>query len=102
MLTLWWGNSKKRRNFLIEHLQGLPLIKVYPPKGTFYAFVDISETGMTSLEFANRLLDEVLVAVIPGGAFGMDNFVRLSFASGMEEIEGAVERIGKFLKNLDV
>ena len=91
---------RKRREFLVENLNKLPLIKCSPPKGAFYVFLDISNTGIGSAEFANRLLDECLVAVIPGNAFGMDNYIRLSFAAAREELEKGVERLEKFLRTV--
>lgn len=91
---------RKRRAFLIENLNKLPLIKCSPPKGAFYAFVDISNTGIGSGEFANRLLDEHLVAVIPGNAFGMDNYIRLSFAAAREALEKGIERLDNFLRKV--
>ncbi len=90
----------KRRAFLTENLNKLPLIKCSPPKGAFYAFVDISNTGIGSGEFANRLLDEHLVAVIPGNAFGMDNYIRLSFAAAREALEKGLERMETFLRKV--
>ena len=92
---------RKRREFLIDNLNKLPLIKCSPPKGAFYAFVDISNTGIASGEFANRLLDEQLVAVIPGNAFGIDNYIRLSFAASRESLEKGIERIEKFLRKVN-
>ncbi|MEQ8171196.1 MAG: pyridoxal phosphate-dependent aminotransferase [Candidatus Eremiobacterota bacterium] len=91
---------RKRRAFLIENLNKIPLIKCSPPKGAFYAFVDISNTGIGSGEFANRLLDEHLVAVIPGNAFGMDNYIRLSFAAAREALEKGIERLDNFLRKV--
>jgi len=91
---------RKRREFLVENLNKLPLIKCSPPKGAFYVFVDISNTGTGSAEFAHRLLDECLVAVIPGNAFGMDNYIRLSFAAAREDLEKGLERLGTFLRTV--
>ena len=99
-VSVMTGEFKRRRDYIIEKLEKLPLINASVPGGTFYAFIDISETGMKSFEFSERLLEEHLVALIPGIAFGMDNFVRLSFASSMEELEKAVERIEIFLNRL--
>lgn len=65
------------------------------PEGAFYAFPDISETGMKSMEFCERLLEEAKVAVIPGIGFGADNNVRLSYATSMEDIKKGIERIKK-------
>jgi aspartate aminotransferase len=89
-----------RRNYIVENINKLPLIKCAPPKGAFYSFIDISETKLDSMTFAGRLLEEELVAIIPGIAFGMDNFVRLSFASSFEDIKKGIERMGNFLRRL--
>ena len=93
---------KRRREFLIDNLNKLPLISVLPPGGAFYAFADISKTKMSSIEFSKKLLEDSLVAVIPGKAFGMDNFIRLSFAASMTQLEKAVERISSFLTGLNI
>ncbi|HPZ09262.1 MAG TPA: pyridoxal phosphate-dependent aminotransferase [Candidatus Eremiobacteraeota bacterium] len=90
----------KRRSFLVDTLNRFPLISCSPPGGAFYAFVNIEKTGMNSVTFADKLLSESLVAVIPGKAFGMDNYIRLSFAASREALEKGVERIEKFLKTV--
>jgi len=91
----------KRRDFVIDKLNKLPLITCSPPKGAFYAFIDISKTGMDSRSFTKRLLEEELVALIPGIAFGYDNFVRLSFASAYEELKKGMERIERFILKIN-
>lgn len=87
----------RRRRFIVDGFRdaGLP---TFEPEGAFYCFPDISSTGMTSEEFASRLLDEHLVAVVPGDAFGPSgaNYVRCSYATSLEKIETAVERITTF------
>lgn len=90
----------RRREYIVDRLGKIPLLKMSPPKGAFYAFIDISKTGLNSVDFANKLLEEYLVAVIPGEAFGMDRYIRLSFASSMEELEKGIDRIERFVKNL--
>ncbi|MEQ8221370.1 MAG: pyridoxal phosphate-dependent aminotransferase [Candidatus Eremiobacterota bacterium] len=87
----------RRRDFVIDKLNKLPMITCSPPKGAFYAFIDISKTGMDSRSFARKLLEEELVALVPGIAFGYDNFVRLSFASAYKELERGMERIERFM-----
>lgn len=87
----------ERRKFIHKRLNELNGISCAEPQGAFYAFPDISQTGMDSMEFASKLLDEALVAVVPGAAFGSENHVRLSYATSIHEIEKGIERIEKWL-----
>ena len=87
-----------RRKFIHKRLNEIDGISCVEPEGAFYAFPDISETGMKSMEFASKLLDEALVAVVPGIAFGSDKHVRLSYATSIREIERGLDRIEKWLK----
>jgi len=90
---------KRRREFVIDELCriGLPCRK---PQGAFYAFPSIKSTGMSSLEFAKRLLNKEKVALVPGTAFGdsYDDYVRISYASSFENLKEALFRIGRFIK----
>jgi aminotransferase len=72
----------------------------YTPRGAFYAFPSIARTGMTSEEFAEKLLFEEKVAVVPGDAFGMGGagFVRCTYCTAQDKINDALERIGRFVK----
>jgi len=88
---------EKRRNILFNGLSHLKKITPLKPEGTFYMFCDIKKTGLSSLEFSSRLLDEQLVSVIPADSFGAEGFARLSFATSMPNIEKGIERIKKFL-----
>ncbi|MCG1012820.1 aminotransferase class I/II-fold pyridoxal phosphate-dependent enzyme [Tepidanaerobacter sp. GT38] len=91
----------KRRKYLLESLREMGL-KCFEPKGAFYVFPSIKETGLNSEEFAKRLLWEGKVAVVPGNAFGENGqgFIRLSYATSMENLEEAVKRMKDFLKTL--
>ena len=86
-----------RRDFLQRRLQeaGLPSVR---PDGAFYLFVDVRGTGLSSREFALQLLEEEKVAVVPGDAFGPggEGFVRCSYATALERLEAAADRIAKF------
>jgi aminotransferase len=86
-----------RRDFLQRRLQeaGLPSVR---PDGAFYLFVDVRGTGLSSREFALQLLEEEKVAVVPGDAFGPggEGFVRCSYATSLERLEAAADRIAKF------
>ena len=88
----------ERRKFIHKRLNEIPGISCVEPEGAFYAFPDISGTGMKSMEFSSKLLDEALVAVVPGIAFGSDNHVRLSYATSLKEIERGLDRIEKWVK----
>ena len=90
---------KKRRDYLVPSLNELGLRTVMP-KGAFYIFSDICSTGLKDEEFALKLLKEFGVAVVPGSAFGAcgAGFVRMSYATSLEKIKVAVERIGKMLR----
>lgn len=89
----------RRRRLIVDGFRavGLP---TFEPRGAFYAFPDIRVTGMSSLEFSERLLEEERVAVVPGSAFGAcgEGHVRACYASGFEQIERALERIGRFVQ----
>lgn len=91
----------QRRNVIVKGLNevGLPCHK---PAGAFYAFPSIKHTGLTSIEFCRRLLEEESVAIVPGTAFGPsgEGHVRMAYAVGFDTINKAIEGIGRFLKRL--
>ena len=89
----------RRRRFLVGALNKIGL-KSKLPQGTFYLFLPIQKTGLDSVGFAKRLLQEERVAVVPGVAFGLDGYVRISYASSMDNIKEAVVRIERFLKKI--
>jgi aspartate/methionine/tyrosine aminotransferase len=90
---------RARRNYLVEALNAIDGISCTVPRGAFYAFANISETGMSSAEAASKLLDEAGVAVLSGASFGPcgEGYIRLSYATSMARLEAAVERIAAFL-----
>ena len=92
----------ERRKFIHKRLNEIEGISCIEPEGAFYAFPDISETGMSSMEFASKLLDEALVAVVPGIAFGSDRHVRLSYAAPIREIERGLDRIENWVRQKTV
>jgi aspartate aminotransferase len=89
----------KRRQVMLERVNAIPGLSCSIPDGAFYLFPDISKTGLKSLEFANTLLEEKQVAVIPGIAFGADDNIRLSYATDMATIERGMDRLEKFVKS---
>jgi len=91
---------QKRRDYTIERLNKIKSIGFVKPKGAFYIFCSISKLGLNSLTFANRLLDEAYVSLIPGIGFGRDDYVRISFATNLEQIEKGMDRIEEWLNKL--
>ena len=92
----------ERREVLSCELNKCNELNYIQPEGTFYAFIDISKTGLDSQTFCFSLLEKKQVAVIPGLAFGkaFDNYVRLAFTLDSEKIIEGVKRIREFLKEL--
>jgi len=92
---------RRRRNFLVHHFNLMGL-SCHEPQGAFYLFPSIKSTGLSSREFAMRLLEEQKVAVVPGDAFGAggEGYVRCSYATAMDQIEVAVQRMAVFVKGL--
>ena len=88
----------ERRRFIHKRINEIEEVSCIEPEGAFYAFPNIKDTGMDSASFASKLLDEALVAVVPGTAFGMEGHVRLSYATSILEIERGLDRIEKWLK----
>lgn len=92
----------KRREVMLHRLNAIPGMTCAPPDGAFYLFINISKTGMTSLEFCNILLESHQVAAIPGIAFGADDHIRLSYATDMASIEQGMDRLDKFVRSLSL
>ncbi len=90
-----------RRRFLMHRFREMGL-SCFEPYGAFYVFPSIREFGMTSDEFANRLLREEKVAVVPGTAFGAcgEGYLRISYAYSLETLKGALERVEHFITGL--
>jgi aspartate/methionine/tyrosine aminotransferase len=91
---------EKRRRYIVDRLNGLPGVSCIEPLGAFYAFPNITETGMDARAFQNEVLSEAHVATIAGTSFGDmgEGFVRFSYAASMEAITEALDRIEAFLK----
>jgi aminotransferase len=90
---------KRRREFIIGELNRIGL-KCSKPQGAFYIFANIEDTGLNSIDFCQKLLKEQKVAVVPGTAFGKsaEGFIRISYASSLENLKEALNRIELFLK----
>jgi aspartate aminotransferase len=94
------GEFQRRRDYIISRLSRIKELSFIVPQGAFYIFCDISKTKLDSVTFANRLLEEAALAVIPGEGFGRSDFVRMSFATGLPQIEKAMDRLEEWLKKL--
>jgi aspartate aminotransferase len=90
----------RRRLRLWNGLNAIPGLRCFRSQGAFYLFPNIRALGLDSNQFAARLLQEELVAVVPGGAFGADDYVRFSYATSDAVIEKGLERLGRFCAKL--
>jgi len=100
---------KKRRDWIVRALEEIPGVSCYKPEGSFYVFPDFGaylgkkfEGKMikSSLDLAEFLLEQARVAVVPGGAFGGEGHLRISFATSLENIKEGVSRIKQALNLL--
>jgi aspartate aminotransferase len=90
----------RRRLLLWEGLNAIPGLTCYRSQGAFYLFPNIRKFGLSSADFAARLLEEELVAVVPGSAFGSEGYIRLSYATSDEVIRKGLERLARFCAKL--
>jgi aminotransferase len=92
---------RRRRNYFVQSLNEIGL-SCHMPGGAFYAFPSIQSTGLTSEQFAEKLLLEEKVAVVPGNVFGAsgEGYIRCSYASSMEHLQEAIKRMKRFLERL--
>ncbi len=90
----------QRRQYILERVRAIPELNCPTPNGAFYVFIDISQTGLKSRDFCQKLLETQKVAAIPGIAFGADDCIRLSYATDLKTIEKGFDRIDKFIGTL--
>ncbi len=97
-----WSDWENRCRYLTAELDALPLLATRMPEGGFYAWVDIEKTGMASLQFAEGLLEEHKVAVVPGGSFGpsCDHYIRATCVRSWSDLREGVLRIKDFIQTL--
>ena len=89
-----------RRNYMFDRLSKINNITAVKPQGAFYILVNISQLGLTSQNFADRLLSKANVAVVPGAAFGDDRTVRFSYATSLDVIKKGLDRFQDFCRTL--
>ncbi len=96
------GEYTKRREYVLSRLRAIPGVKAQEPKGAFYAYPNVSAAFKgdikDSMSFAEKLLEEEYVAIVPGEAFGTKDHIRMSYATSMEELARGLDRIEKFIK----
>lgn len=93
---------KERRDYIYKAINEIDKVSCRKPEGAFYAFVNIKETGLSSQEFCDMMMDEYHVALIPGNIFGKngEGYVRLSYANSLDNIKEGVRRIGEAVSKL--
>jgi len=99
-LKIWLAEFSKRREFAFQRLNRIPGISCVNAKGAFYLFPNIAKTGLKSSEFCAKLLEAEKVAAVPGIAFGADDYLRISYATSMANLEKGLDRIEKFTRGL--
>jgi len=90
---------RRRREYIVDELNRIGL-RTHKPEGAFYVFPSIRNTGYSSMDFALNLIRKKKVAVVPGTAFGPsgEGYVRMAFASSLDNLKEAILRISEFLK----
>jgi aspartate aminotransferase len=99
-LAKWLAEYSKRRSFAHQKLNTIPGISCVNARGAFYLFPNISGTGLKSTEFCGKLLEQEKVAAVPGIAFGANDYIRISYATSLSNIEKGLERIDRFVRTL--
>jgi aspartate aminotransferase len=96
----WLAEYARRRTRAWEMLNAMPGVTCVNSKGAFYLFPNIRGTGLKSADFCARLLEQEKVAAVPGIAFGADDYIRLSYATSLANIEKGLDRMGRFVQRL--
>jgi aspartate aminotransferase len=89
-----------RRNYMFDRISKISNVTAVKPEGAFYILVNISQLGLTSQNFADRLLSKANVAVVPGAAFGDDRTIRFSYATSLDVIKKGLDRFQDFCRTL--
>ena len=84
---------------VLDTLMGVRGISLHPPQGTFYSWINIKETGMSSMQFTKKLAEEQKVGVMPGPLFGKEGegYIRISFATAEDKLKVGLERVRDFV-----
>lgn len=99
IINPWVKEYNKRRNFLKIELSKIPELSYIAPEGAFYFFINITKISNNSVNFCEQLLKKEKLVLVPGKAFGLDGYVRLSFANSMKDLIEAIKRLNKYINN---
>lgn len=99
LINPWVKEYNKRRNFLKTELSKIPELSYIAPEGAFYFFINITKISKNSVNFCEQLLKKEKLVLVPGKAFGLDGYVRLSFANSMKDLIEAIKRLNKYINN---
>jgi aspartate aminotransferase len=100
-LPVWLAEYDQRRSYAWKKLNSIPGITCVNSKGAFYLFPNIAGSGLKSSEFCRLLLEKERVAAVPGIAFGADDYIRISYATNLANIEKGLERLDRFVRQLN-
>jgi aspartate aminotransferase len=98
-LAVWLAEFGRRRVYAWKRLNNIPGISCVNARGAFYLFPNISKAGLGSVEFCAQLLEKEKVAAVPGIAFGADDYMRISYATSMANLEKGLDRLEHFMRN---
>lgn len=89
----------QRRDYAVKAFNAIDGLSVFSPQGAFYLFVNISKAEKDSMQFCKDLLSQKGIACVPGLGFGMDGYIRFSFATDLDSIKEGIKRISEFVKD---
>ncbi len=95
----WLAEFDRRRAYAWRKLNSIPGVSCVKARGAFYLFPNISKAGLGSIEFCAQLLEKEKVAAVPGIAFGADDYIRISYATSMKNLEKGLDRLENFVRN---
>jgi aspartate aminotransferase len=95
----WLAEFDRRRAYAWQKLNSIPGVSCVNARGAFYLFPNISKTGLKSIDFCAQLLEKKNVAAVPGIAFGADDYIRISYATSMQNLEKGLDRLESFVRN---
>ena len=95
---------QRRRDYAVKAINEIPGLSCRCPKGAFYIFINIKDLGISSAKFADYLLEEAYIALVPGDVFGTsgEGYIRMSFANSYENIVEGVDRMAKAVEKLRI
>jgi aspartate aminotransferase len=98
-LAGWLAEFDLRRTYAWKKLNSIPGVSCVKARGAFYLFPNISKAGLGSIDFCAQLLEKEKVAAVPGIAFGADDYIRISYATSMKNLEKGLDRLENFVRN---